>query len=78
MDFQEYNENFYYLLYWSKKYLKMEGIDLLYMIFKLDNQLLKKPNELGDILEDNSMKNILSEIEVALRNHDETFINFSI
>lgn len=78
MDFQEYNENFYHLLYWSKKYLKMEGIDLLYMIFKLDNQLLKKPNELGDILEDNSMKNILSEIEVALRNHDETFINFSI
>lgn len=78
MDFQDYNENFYHLLYCSKDYLKMVGIDLLYMIYILDNQLLKKPNELGDILVDNSMKNILSKMEVALRNHDETFINFSI
>jgi len=79
MDFLDFNENFYHLLYWGDDYLEMDGIDLLYMIFiLLDNQILKTPNELKGIFKDNRMMIQLPEMTAVFRNDKDTYVDFSI
>ena len=79
MNFLNFDENFQHLLYWGDKFLNMEGIDLLYMIYiLLDNQLLKTPNELKGIFKDNKMMIQLPEMTAVFDKNHDTFIDFSI
>ncbi len=79
MNFSEYDSAFRQLLYWGNDFLKMKGIDLLYMTYlMLDKQLLKKPSSLDGVFKDNSMRIYLPSMTARFENEGFTCIDFDI